>query len=128
MFGVIEYDWVTSSGLRAVCILVADGSHRCGYVSVSSSHPNYEIGYNDVVADVHGGLTYGGRLLQYEAFINDDLWWFGFDCAHYNDIVLSMLTFGEEVGEGRVFRSAEFVIAECEKLATYINKEYKNES
>ena len=37
----------------------------------------------DSYFDVHGGLTYSGGNEKYP--IESDLWWFGFDCAHYGD-------------------------------------------
>lgn len=37
----------------------------------------------DCYFDVHGGLTYAGADDEYPRKSN--LWWIGFDCAHYND-------------------------------------------
>ncbi len=49
MANVVEKDWVTKSGLRAVvlmCIHSGRESHRCGYVEVKAGHPLHEVDYN----------------------------------------------------------------------------------
>lgn len=68
----------------------------CGYVGVAPGHPFYEKGYDNLPINVHGGLTYARGcmegVLEKEAICHipakgepDHAWWFGFDCAHYND-------------------------------------------
>lgn len=47
---IIERDWTTRAGLRAVVVLVNDGSHRCGYVGVPKGHPLYGAEYNQPCA------------------------------------------------------------------------------
>lgn len=42
-----EKDWTTESGLRAVCLMVSEGSHRCGYVEVPKSHPLHNVEYSE---------------------------------------------------------------------------------
>ena len=86
---IVEKDWLTSAGFRAVVTMGSMG-HRCGYVGVNKDHPLYEKDYNDsldcinideseeigkrsilsllcarkssplLVFDVHGGITYAG--------------------------------------------------------------------
>lgn len=74
-------------GLKCV-VVFQDMGHRCGYVGVTKDHPFYGAFYDDETIsniDVHGGITYasdGGG--QYP--IESDLWWFGFDCAHWQDL------------------------------------------
>jgi hypothetical protein len=47
----VERDWVTDSGLRAVCLVVEHrtrgDSHRCGYVCVLKEHPLHGVDYGD---------------------------------------------------------------------------------
>jgi hypothetical protein len=49
MTHVVEKDWITKAGLRAVCVF-ANGSHRCGYVAVRPSSPFYKKGYYSTVS------------------------------------------------------------------------------
>ena len=115
---VLEKDWITKSGLRAVCLFVHD-SHRCGYVCVPKEHPLYGVAYSshsesigdspDCFFDVHGGLTYSGESGKYPA--EGEGWWFGFDCAHSGDATRYYAS------SGNVMRSLEYVEIECESLA-----------
>jgi hypothetical protein len=43
---MIERDWITEAGLRAVCYLIPN-KHRCGYVEVPVGHPLYGVGYSE---------------------------------------------------------------------------------
>lgn len=86
-----------STGLP--CLIVR-GPHGgwCGYVGVPEGHPWFQKDYNDVDAQVHGGLTYAHFCAEgmNEAYSichipgpgePDRVWWLGFDCAHYGDIM-----------------------------------------
>jgi hypothetical protein len=53
---------------------------RCGYIYIPKDHPWFEKQYDDIPADVHGGLTYS----QFDDLIPDK-WCIGFDCAHLGD-------------------------------------------
>lgn len=70
----------------------------CGYVGVPPAHPAFEKPYSDMDVEVHGGLTYADFCQPGEAaekgicHIVDDgeddrVWWFGFDCGHYGDMM-----------------------------------------
>jgi len=60
----------------------------------------------DILLEVHGGLTYSSHEVGSEYPIpSEGLWWFGFDCAHYNDI--------PSIGG----RTLEFCEEQCESLA-----------
>lgn len=114
---VIEKDWITTSGLRAVVLFVRN-SHRCGYVGVGGESSLYEKDYNSlyedgVSIDVHGGLTFSDKSEKYPAD-NNGLWWFGFDCAHSGDATKYFS------GPDDVFRSLEYCVAECENMATQL--------
>ena len=50
---------------------------------------------------------------------SDDVWWFGFDCAHSGDLVPSMLAFGASIGDD--YRSLDYVIDECSDLAKQLH-------
>lgn len=53
----------------------------CGYVVIPKTHPYYGVDYEDLVDlfDVHGGLTYSGRLYEVGE------WVLGFDCNQADD-------------------------------------------
>lgn len=57
--------------------------------------------------DVHGGLTFAARDK------GRDLWWFGFDCAHYGD--------GRHIGETD-WRDLDYAAAECRSLAEQLTR------
>ena len=108
----IEKSW-NHIGFPCVQILVLhtelDGTglgrgHRCGYVGVPVGHILYGRDYSSPDIDVHGGLTYSNKNAGYPDPDNkDNIWWFGFDCAHYNDTLESC--------------DALYVELECLKLA-----------
>ena len=64
--------------------------HWCGYVAVPQTHASYAASYDDVNVNVHGGLTYASACRGVVCHVpkpgaSDDVWWFGFDCAHCGD-------------------------------------------
>lgn len=59
--------------------------------------------------NVHGGLTFAGEWE--EVFPEKDLWWFGFDCAHADDLCP-----GNPYSAG-VYRDFPYVKNEVQKLA-----------
>lgn len=88
----------------------------CGYVGVPEGHPMHSKSYNDPEADftVHGGCTFAGAAW----FITEpglkNFWWFGFDCAHFGDLVPEMELATALHGGYRDFR---YVKRQCGKLA-----------
>lgn len=79
------------------CLIVRNelGGHWCGYAAVPPGHPLHGRGYSDIDVDVHGGLTYanpcGGPICHVpHPGEPDDVWWFGFDCAHAYDYMPAM--------------------------------------
>lgn len=84
------------------CLAVRNRSGAwCGYVGVPQTHPWH--GYDDrheLIVDtinVHGGLTFSSACAHGEDESQgichrpdpgepDNVWWFGFDCAHWNDL------------------------------------------
>jgi integrase len=72
----------------------------CGYVGVPQGHPWHGKGYDDVEADVHGGLTYAAPCQEGpegETICHvpgpgepEPLWWLGFDCNHAWDVAPGM--------------------------------------
>lgn len=87
--------WVHPNGLDCMIHRGPSGA-LCGYVGVPEDHPLFGTSYDEVGVDVHGGLTYSNKCQEGEdpAFgichvpqpgRPDNVWWFGFDCAHCDD-------------------------------------------
>lgn len=115
-----EKEWTTRAGLKAV-VIAKDMGHRCGYVGVSKDHPWHGKDYHDIDLDVHGGVTYAG--------MRDDLWWFGYDCAHLGDAADPELMSDEYkkvlLGrwlnfEGDTIKTLDFCVNECESMAAQL--------
>lgn len=95
--------------------------YRCGYVRLPQGHPWYGLGYDDVPADCHGGITFAEADVPCDAPGPDVDWWIGFDCAHAFDAPDPGLpvTIGVPITplypEG-VIRSQEYVEDHCRSL------------
>lgn len=106
----------------------------CGYVGVPKTHPLHGKPYQDIDIDidVHGGLTFSGRcsglVCHKQAQGEDDLWWFGFDCAHGMDIMpfdaIRVIDGPKRLWRTErhrflkeAYRNLSYVIDETEKLA-----------
>lgn len=105
----------------------------CGYVGVDENHRYFGVHYNDVPADVHGGLTFSNKCqgnpeghsichlpAEGEA---DEVWWFGFDCGHVGDLLPGVekryaMTRGRYPSD--VYRTLEYVRAEVTRLAAQL--------
>ena len=115
------------------CLIVRSQLNAlCGYVGVNSDHPLFEKNYDDADVRVHGGLTFADKCLPgpieesvchlVEPGEDEQIWWFGFDCAHFNDMypgsIEVMQKFPELHGSlGGTYRNVEFVEAEVASLA-----------
>lgn len=89
--------------------------HLCGYVGVCTSSPLYGIDYGSLDSvEVHGGLTYSGKMSD------SDKWWFGFDCAHYGD---HLPLYSDGTG---VYRDMDYVKNEVENLVEQLIKLEEN--
>lgn len=141
-----EPDRIVGTALSFATLMVRGPSgHWCGYVGVPKGHPAYGHGYDDLSdIEVHGGLTYSEKCSGHVCHVTDepdDLWWFGFDCAHSGDQVPSTQNFFKEtfkeMPEGTLkeamsrlathkmqdtYRDVAFVQWEILKLAEQLNE------
>jgi hypothetical protein len=90
----------------------------CGYVGVPPGHPWWGQRFDDIDANVHGGLTYArGNSVG----PNTELWWLGFDCAHAGDLMPCMLTLSQpeflRAAVALEYRNVDYVVAETQRLA-----------
>ena len=125
---IVEKDWITESGLRAVVVMAHHGC-RCGYVGVPKDHNLYGVEYSDLYDDfypeVHGGLTYS-RDSSSNYPVESDLWWFGYDCAHLWDApspeyMQQNPDHYQWLEPGAMHRSLNYCVTECENLANQLN-------
>lgn len=114
------------------CLIVRNGGGSlCGYVGVPLGHPLYGVDYNDLDMGVHGGLTFAGKCQEdqeddghgvchkVDPDESDNVWWLGFDCAHYMDISPLMLRENLYSGEGS-YKDIEYVKSQISGLAFQI--------
>jgi hypothetical protein len=108
-----EWIYTAKNGLEIDCLIRRNHSLAlCGYVVITSDNKLYGLDYDHLYSQidthVHGGLTYSDE--------GENGWVIGFDCAHAGDLCPAFPYY-----DG-VYRTKEFVISECEKLAEAISK------
>ena len=113
-----------ATGLACMIVRNDDSGNLCGYVGVPPGHSQHGANYNDVEADVHGGLTYGAVCRGSVCHIPepgqpDDVYWLGFDCAHLGDLSPNMIRRGYTF-QGDVYRDFGYDRAECTRLAAQL--------
>lgn len=124
----------THKGLKCVVVAIEDRGHRCGYVGVDNSHPYYGKDYTDVDnIYVHGGLTYSTSKENSNYPIESNLWWFGYDCAHWGDakdlsmaINPAILEVERMYPETGIVRTLAFCMNECRDLAEQLSEVESN--
>jgi len=88
-----RYEWTTEAGLPGLIVRNSFGA-LCGYVAVPAGHAQHGRKYQDIPdVDVHGGLTYSGSAGE-----PDNVWWFGFDCAHSGDLAPGLVAMRKKYG------------------------------
>jgi hypothetical protein len=108
-----EWIYTAKNGLKVECLIRRNSSLAlCGYVVLTSDNKlfglDYDTIYSKVNTSVHGGLTYSDE--------GDGGWVIGFDCAHAGDLCPAFPYY-----DG-VYRTKEYVIEECERLAESVSK------
>lgn len=116
------------------CLMVrnVEMGNWCGYAAVPPGHPWHGKDMNALEAvDAHGGLTYankcGGHICHLpEPGESDDVWWLGFDFAHWQDVMPFTLkmrgAFSLDVAADAdvTYKDVAYVRAECERLADQV--------
>lgn len=105
------------------------GGNLCGYVGVSEGHPWLGKDYDDIDAEVHGGLTYAGFCQEGDEARTichipgpgepGRLYWLGFDCGHAWDVSPGMdARYPDFFRDPTVtYKTVAYVKAECARLA-----------
>lgn len=131
----------TAAGFPALIIRNHMGA-LCGYVGLPPGNAARALaetrrdgaGYNNVLVDVHGGLSYadrcsGGICHTPAPGETDDVFWLGFDCGHAGDLMpgheARMAELGVTTALGIpdfriIYRDVAYVRAECESLAAQL--------
>lgn len=129
-----KVQWVDAA-TSLPCLIVRGGvGALCGYAGVYPGHPFHGRDCDDVDIDVHGGLTFSrgcahsedesqGVCHVPEPGTSDDVWWFGFDCAHLGDLSPSMLPFRFN---NDVYRDVDYVAKEVTRLAGQLHVMHTN--
>lgn len=95
----------------------------CGYAAVPPGHPLHGKSCDDVDVDVHGGLTYANQCDGEICHIPkpgepDNVWWFGFDCAHCDDTAPRLLAhMPSSIFPRSAYRDLAYARHETEQLA-----------
>jgi hypothetical protein len=122
-----HFEWIytAKNGLEVDCFIERNRLLAlCGYVVITSDNELFGLDYDNIYSQidvsVHGGLNYSDE--------NNGEWIIGFDCAHSGDLCPSFLQYGRfgsksvGISDGDIYRTKEFVISECEKLAESISE------
>jgi hypothetical protein len=111
---ITEKTWTTKAGFDAEVVYIMYSHHRCGYVGVNKDHFLFGVYIENIenIFDVHGGITFSGPKFQNVRVTDNDLWWWGFDCAHAQDKT--------DFNPNGIERTLEFCEKECEDLANQI--------
>jgi hypothetical protein len=122
-------EWKTAAGLPGLALRGSFGNW-CGYVAVPPGHLAHGQPYDSFRVSVHGGLTYAnacqGEICHVPAPGEpDNVYWFGFDCGHYQDVKPGMDALLRTRGIERpamiyTYRTLEYVRAEVEDLAAQL--------
>ena len=107
-----EEDFDTTEGYHAMIRSNPTMGFLLGYLAIPQGHPWFEKDYDDIVALVHGGLTYSNYASKDKRFsklFNDEKWIIGFDCGHAGDGI-----FGIEDG---IVKTPDYVRVELYDLS-----------
>lgn len=121
-----------ATGLPCLAVRAHRG-HWCGYVGVPPEHRLHGKGFSGVDLPVHGGLNFAAGCGHPDdesrgvchvpgAGEPDDVWWFGFDCAHLYDLMPGMRALAcmesfQLLFADSTYRPLAYVQAECADLA-----------
>jgi hypothetical protein len=98
-----------------------------GYVGVNINNPLFGVDYNKMDVEVHGGLTFSS-LGGHVSVFKKNYWYFGFDTAHYMDLVPSMVAMNKafeglfEMESHDTYRDLNYVTNELNVLLEQIKQ------
>lgn len=113
-----EYQWKDGDTGYQCRIVRTEVGALCGYVAVDPTHPYFKKDYDEPglkYLEVHGGVTFADNQPGFPT----DMWWIGFDCAHYKDYFPAMPT---PMRHFSVYRTAAYVREQCQHLALQLKE------
>lgn len=119
----VEPDRIQFKHLGLNCLLLRNPIlfNWCGYVGVPPDHPLYGVA-GDRLKDfkVHGGITFHDHCHSYFCHVPEkgepeNLYWLGFDCGHWDDLMPGM-----QVHSFQTYRDVQFVTKETKRLAAQL--------
>lgn len=115
------------TNLPCLAVRQQEDGHWCGYVGVAKDHALYGKGYDDIGIDLeaHRGINYASACSglvchSVEPGEDDDVWWFGFDCGHYNDY--QPAGYAREFTSPSGYKTLDYVRDECRRLAQQLKE------
>lgn len=108
------------AGLKCAIIRHQHLGHLCGYVGVTKRHRDYGKSKDEIPVEVHGGVTYAKK--GYGGVLETNLWWIGFDCAHYGDLAPAWGGPARNSLEALVYRDFDYVRAQVRRLAEQLRQ------
>ncbi len=126
-------EWISKEGFPCLARRIKTGGHWCAYVGVPKGNKYHGINAWDAEElKVHGGITWAcanekedkGERINHGCS-NEDTWWLGFDCAHWNDLqpgIEALINHERKpctymASSDGVYKDLVFVVIECNKLA-----------
>jgi hypothetical protein len=122
-----EARWIdNATGLHCLALRHLLHGHWSGYVAVTPSHPFHRLDAFDcrvAQLEVHWHINYAAPSTEGEP---EHLWWFGFDCGHWNDQRPGQIAELRRMGvnlDYQVYRTLVYVQAQCTCLAEQLSIE-----
>lgn len=108
-----EWIYTAQNGVSYKCFIRRNMNHLflCGYVEITNDNKLFGEDYSNLNFHAHGGITYGSQA--------EDVWIYGFDCAHFSDMMLDLEYRKSREG---IYRTMDYVTEECELLAEQFSK------
>lgn len=125
-----------ATGLPCLIVRACITGALCGYVGVPKHHQLYEVPYGKIDSQdisIHGGLTFSdkcqnsalesnGICHKVEEGAEDDVWWLGFDCSHYDDICPGFWHVYKDIAIVGTYRDFKYVENQVLVLAEQLNE------
>lgn len=128
-----------ATGLPCLAVRNPFMGHWCGYVGVAEGHPLFGKDYGATgELRAHGGVNFANECQPGEREADGichvpapdepaQVWWFGFDCAHSDDLSpgthAALASLGSQhLLKWQKYRPLSYVQAECARLAAQLAK------